>query len=62
MENLRALDNFVIKNPDCRLGEKLYFILKDFVNSLKFPSITYTVGPKSLSKGELIAIFEENYE
>lgn len=34
LENLRALDNFVIKNPDCRLGDKLYFILKDFVNSL----------------------------
>lgn len=32
----------------------------DFVNQLKFPTIEFTVGPKSLSKGELVAIIEEN--
>lgn len=31
-----------------------------FVNKLTLPSINDTVGPKSLSKGELISIFEEN--
>ena len=38
---------------------------KDFVNlinSLSFPTISFTVGPKSLSKGELIAIIEENIQ
>lgn len=48
-----------------------YFILnhsdlsnEDFVNlinSLTFPTIAYTVGPKSLSKGELIQVIEENF-
>lgn len=34
----------------------------NLINSLSFPTISYTVGPKSLSKGELIAIIEENFE
>ena len=34
LKNLSALDDFVLKNPDCRLGEKLYFIIKDFVLSI----------------------------
>ena len=33
----------------------------ELINNLIFPSIEYTVGPKSLSKGELIAILEENW-
>jgi hypothetical protein len=32
----------------------------NFINQLSFPSIEFTVGPKSLSKGELVAIIEEN--
>ena len=32
----------------------------DFINQLNFPTIAFTVGPKSLSKGELIATIEEN--
>lgn len=34
----------------------------EVVNGLVFPSISYTVGPKSLSKGELVAVCEENRE
>ena len=34
----------------------------DFVNNLKFPTIEFTVGPKSLSKSELIAVIEDNLE
>ena len=34
----------------------------DFVNNLKFPTIEFTVGPKSLSKGELIAVIEDSLE
>lgn len=33
-ESLKALDAYVHENPDCRLGEKLYFILRDFVDGL----------------------------
>ena len=35
---------------------------EDFINLINnscFPTIEFTVGPKSLSKGELIAILEE---
>lgn len=49
--------NYFIKNNTKMSDEE--FVL--FINQLYFPSIAYTVGPKSLSKGELIAIFEENY-
>lgn len=31
------------------------------INNLTFPTISYTVGPKSLPKGELIYIIEENF-
>lgn len=31
----------------------------EFINQLHFPTIEFTVGPKSLSKGELIATIEE---
>ena len=48
--------NYFIKNHSSLTNEE--FI--DFVNNLIFPTIEYTVGPKSLSKGELIAIIEEN--
>lgn len=34
MESLKELDVFVQTNPDSRLGERLYFILKDFVDGL----------------------------
>lgn len=33
----------------------------NYINQLIFPTIEYTVGPKSLSKGELIQIIEENF-
>lgn len=34
MESLSALDEYISKNPDCRLGDKLYFVLRDFVANL----------------------------
>jgi len=33
-ENLKKLDDFVKQNQDSRLGERLYFLLKDFVEQL----------------------------
>ncbi|MBE5925630.1 MAG: hypothetical protein E7270_01370 [Lachnospiraceae bacterium] len=57
LDGAKTSNYFIINNTE--LSDEQFV---DFVNSLKFPSITYTVGPKSLSKGELIAIFEENYE
>lgn len=33
----------------------------NYINQLVFPTIEYTVGPKSLSKGELIQVIEENF-
>ena len=49
--------NYFIKN-NTKLNSQEFI---DFINQLIFPSIEFTVGPKSLSKGELIAIFEENF-
>ncbi|MBE6353890.1 polynucleotide adenylyltransferase PcnB [Treponema sp.] len=34
LESLKELDKEVTENPDMKLGDKLYFILKDFVSSL----------------------------
>lgn len=48
--------NYFIKNKTDLSNEEFV----DLVNQLKFPTIEFTVGPKSLSKGELIAIIEEN--
>jgi hypothetical protein len=33
-----------------------------FINTLEYPTVNFTVGPKSLSKGELIKIIEENFK
>ena len=33
-ENLKKLDEFVKQNHESRLGERLYFLLKDFVEQL----------------------------
>ena len=51
-----ASSNYFIKNKSSLSNEEFV----DFVNQLSFPTIAFTVGPKSLSKGELIAIIEEN--
>ena len=48
--------NYFIKNNSTMTNEEFV----NFINKLIFPSINDTVGPKSLSKGELISIFEEN--
>lgn len=34
MENLRKLDEFVKEKPDARLGEKLVFLIRDFIKGL----------------------------
>ena len=47
--------NYFIKNKTS-LSNKDFI---DLINSLTFPTIEFTVGPKSLSKGELISILEE---
>lgn len=54
--NKAVSSNYFIKNLSTLSNEEFV----DFINSLTFPSIEFTVGPKSLSKGELIAIIEEN--
>ena len=53
-----ASSNYFIKNTSKLSNEEFV----NLVNSLVFPSIEFTVGPKSLSKGELVAIIEENIE
>lgn len=49
--------NYFIKNKSDISNEDFV----NFVNSLVYPSIAYTTGPKSLSKGELISTIEENF-
>ena len=34
LKNLKKLDEFTVANPDARLGEKLYFMIFDFISSL----------------------------
>ena len=34
MKNMQKLDNLINENPDARLGEKLVFLISDFVRSL----------------------------
>ena len=53
--NRAKSSNYFIKNNSSLSNEEFVNI----INSLNFPSITFTVGPKSLSKGELIATIEE---
>ena len=52
-----ASSNYFIKNKSKLTNEEFV----ELINNLIFPSVAFTVGPKSLSKGELIAILEENY-
>lgn len=53
--NKAVSSNYFIKNNSNKTNEEFV----EFVNSLTFPTITYTVGPKSLSKGELVSVVEE---
>ena len=50
--------NYFIQNKSDLSNEDFV----DFINGLKFPTIEFTVGPKSLSKGELIAVIEDNLD
>lgn len=45
---------FITNNTDLSNNE-----LVNFINQLDFPSINFTVGPKSLSKSEFIQVFEK---
>ena len=45
--SLQELDAFVQKNPDARLGEKLYFVLRDFVEYLTEWKMEAKVSPAS---------------
>ena len=56
--NKATTSNYFIKNNSNKSNED--FIT--FVNNLKFPTIEFTVGPKSLSKGELVSIIEEKWD
>lgn len=49
--------NYFIKNLSDISNEDFV----NLINSLSYPSIGFVVGPKSLSKGELIATIEENF-
>lgn len=49
--------NYFIKNKTSISNEEFV----DIVNQLIFPTIEFTVGPKSLAKGELIAVIEEYF-
>lgn len=53
--NRAISSNYFIKNTSNLSNED--FI--NLINKLNFPTITYTVGPKSLPKGELIYIIEQ---
>lgn len=56
-ENLEAASssNYFIKNKSKLSNQELISL----INSLTFPTIEYTVGPKSLPKGELIQEIEK---
>lgn len=54
--NRSPSSNYFVKNNTALSNDEFV----NFINSLTFPTIEFTVGPKSLSKGELIAIIEEN--
>ena len=47
--------NYFIKNKTAYSNEELV----EIINNISFPSISFTVGPKSLPKGELILEIEE---
>lgn len=54
--NVSSASNYFIKNTS-RLTNTEFITL---INSLTFPSISDTAGPKSLSKQELIHVIEQN--
>lgn len=56
--NFSKSSNYFIKNTSNKTNEEFV----DFINTLTYPSIDFTVGPKSLPKGELVAVIEENWE
>lgn len=55
--NRAVSSNYFIKNCSNKTNEQFV----DYINNLTFPTIAFTVGPKSLSKGEMVAVIEENW-
>lgn len=55
--NRAASSNYFLKNLSNMSTDDFITL----INNLTFPTISYTVGPKSLPKGELIYIIEENF-
>ena len=49
--------NYFIINKTELLNQEVI----NFINDLEYDTITDTVGPKSLSKGEFVKVFEENW-
>ena len=56
--NRAASSNYFIKNNSNKSDEDFVY----FINNLTFPTLEFTVGPKSLPKGELVAVIEENWK
>ena len=55
--NRAVSSNYFIKNNSNKTNEEFV----DYINRLTFPTIEFTVGPKSLSKGEMVAVIEDNW-
>ena len=55
--NRAVSSNYFIKNNSDKTNEEFV----DYINHLTFPTIEFTVGPKSLSKGEMVAVIEDNW-
>lgn len=53
--NVSKNSNYFVKNTSNYSNDRLI----EEINSLSFPSIDHTTGPKSLPKGELIKVVEE---
>lgn len=50
---------FVALTDECPLG---VVDMIDIINTLTYPTVNYTVGPKSVSQGELIKVLEDRLE
>lgn len=58
IDNVSSNSNYFIKNTSSYTSQQLV----DIINNISFPSVEFTVGPKSLPKGELIYYLEKSIE